>query len=185
MSIKLIFDLDYTLYSNNEVNDKTETTFYKSFKKKHLLNHLLHQVPYKKYIFSNGNKLHVDDVIKKMKLKSFFFNTATSDEYKGNLKPNINSYNYVIKKFKIKPEDTIVFFEDSLANLQIAKKYFNWITIYINNKESFSGKNKYSFVDFTFTTIEDAVYFLSQNNFLKIKNDLKLINHRYNKSQFF
>ena len=160
MATKFIFDLDYTIYNDDEINDKTQTTFYNSFKKKHLLNHLLHNVPNKKYIFSNGNKPHVDDVLKKMKLKSFFSNTASSDEYKAYLKPNINSYYHVIDKFKIKPADKIVFFEDSLANLQTAKKHFNWVTVYINKKDN--SRKKYPFVDFTFRTIEEALYKLSK-----------------------
>ena len=107
-----------------------------------------------------------------MKIKSFFKKTATSDEYKNFLKPNINPYNFIINKFKLKKEDIIVFFEDSLSNLETAKKQFNWITVYIND----SVNKRYSFVDFTFRTIEEAINKLSKKRILdyKHKNNLLL-----------
>ena len=85
-----IFDLDYTLYSENDVNDKgSSNQFYNSFKKNPLLSKLLKQIRGKKFIFTNGNKVHLDDVLKKMKLKSVFYNTANSDEFNLHMKPDI------------------------------------------------------------------------------------------------
>ena len=89
MSIKLIFDLDWTLYSENDVIDITTTTFYNSFKKKNLLNLLLKRLNYNKYIFSNGNKNHVMHVMRRMQIKSFFKNIASSDDYDNMLKPDL------------------------------------------------------------------------------------------------
>ena len=72
----------------------------------------------------------------------------------------------------MKKEDIIVFFEDSLSNLETAKKQFNWITVYIND----SVNKRYSFVDFTFRTIEEAINKLSKKRILdyKHKNNLLL-----------
>ena len=152
-----IFDLDYTLYSENDVNDKgSNNQFYNSFKKKPLLSKLIKNLPGKKFIFTNGNKVHLDDVIKKMKLKSAFHNTANSDEFNLYMKPHIYSYLYVSNKFKLAKYNEIYFFEDSIENLKTAKK-LGWKTILIDLNNKYS-KN-YTFVDYKFSNIEKALIF--------------------------
>ena len=153
MSIKLIFDLDWTLYSENDVIDITTTTYYNSFKKKNLLNLLLKRLNYNKYIFSNGNKNHVMDVMRRMQIKSFFKDIASSDDYDNMLKPDLYPYYYVINKFKLKANDNIFFFEDTLENLVTAKK-LGWNTVLISKNKSLK---KNIFVDFVYNTIEDAL----------------------------
>jgi|UniRef100_A0A6C0LZH4 HAD superfamily hydrolase (TIGR01509 family) len=156
-----IFDLDYTLYSENDVNDKgSSNQFYNSFKKNPLLSKLLKQIRGKKFIFTNGNKVHLDDVLKKMKLKSVFYNTANSDEFNLHMKPDIYSYLYVDNKFKLDKYNEIFFFEDSIENLKTAKK-LGWKTILIDFKNEYS-KN-YTYVDFKFSTIEKALIFFYKN----------------------
>ena len=151
-----LFDLDYTLYSSFDISEKNKNTYYKSFGKKPLLNKLIKELNGRKYIFSNGNYKHVNDVLTKMKLKSVFNKIATADEYKNELKPCIKCYKYVSHKFKLDHEkDNIYFFEDSLKNLQTAKK-LNWITILINpNKNKFKN---YKDVDYIFPNIESAIF---------------------------
>ena len=63
-----IFDLDWTLYSDTDVDESTETKYYSSFKRKPFLNKLLNSLIGNKYIFSNGNEEHVNEVIDKMKM---------------------------------------------------------------------------------------------------------------------
>ena len=129
-----IFDLDFTLYSNFDVNKSTDTKFYKSFKKNKFLNKLLKRLKLKNqlYIFSNGNKNHVDYVIDKMKMNSLFLNTANKDEYSEFPKPDIRAYEYVRRKFKLDKNIGTFFFEDTVENLEIAKK-MGWVTVFINN----------------------------------------------------
>ena len=93
--------LKQILYSEKDVDVSTDTKYYKSFERKPLLNKLLKSLNGNKYIFSNGNKDHVDEVMDKMKLKSFFNNSANSDEFPNNLKPDELAYNYVINKFNL------------------------------------------------------------------------------------
>ena len=150
-----IFDLDYTLYSTNDVDETSYSKFYNSFKRKPFLNKLLGTLKGNKYIFSNGNKEHVDQVIKKMRMKSVFKGTANSDEYK-NSKPYLDAYKYVIKKFKFDFNKPTYFFEDTLENLKTAKK-FGWITILISD----NFDKKYNYVDYIFPNIEEALIFLS------------------------
>ena len=94
--INYIFDLDYTLYSKKDVDETDTTQFYKSFKKKPFLNKLLLNLKGNKYIFSNGNKEHVNEVLNRMKLTKIFKNVANINEY-NNPKPHIDAYKYVIE----------------------------------------------------------------------------------------
>lgn len=157
-----IFDLDFTLYSNYDINKSTDTKFYKSFKEKQFLNKLLNQLKLKNrlYIFSNGNKNHVDYVIKKMKMKTLFEDTANRDEYSKFPKPDIRAYKYVIKKFKLDKNIETFFFEDTIENLETAKK-IGWVTVFINNdkipKKKLEG---YKFIDYKFSCVEQALIFL-------------------------
>lgn len=150
-----IFDLDFTLYSEYDVDESsTNKRFYESFGRKALLNDLLKKLKGKKYIFSNGSKSHVEDVISKMKMKMIFKKIAYSEEY-PKLKPHISAYEYVIQKFKLKKNDKIYFFEDTLENLRTAKN-LGWKTIYITPKKT---KRKYKYVDYTFHNIETAIFY--------------------------
>lgn len=154
-----IFDLDYTLYSKNDINDRgSDSAFYNSFKKKPLLSKLLKHLKGKKFIFTNGNKVHLDDVLSKMKIKSLFNNTANSDEFNLHLKPDIYSYFYVENKFKLDKFKKVYFFEDSIENLITAKK-LGWKTILLDLNGNYR-KEKYNFIDYKFNTIEKALFFL-------------------------
>lgn len=151
-----LFDLDFTLYSKFDINDKTKQQYYNSFSKKPLLNNLIKTLDGKKYIFSNANYEHVNEVLSKMKLKTLFKKIASSDQFDGNLKPSSKSFEYVIKKFQLdKKTDKVYFFEDSIENLRMAKK-FNWITILIN--PNVNKYKNYKNIDFVFPNIETAIF---------------------------
>ena len=87
-----------------------------------------------------------------MKLKSQFCKIASSDDYSDNIKPSIKAFQKVIEKFKITESDTVYFFEDSLENLNVAKK-LHWKTILITN-----NNKKYKNVDYIFPNIETAIF---------------------------
>jgi len=172
--IHFILDLDFTLYSENDIDTTNTTLFYDSFKEKKFLNKLLNTLKKygKLYIFSNGNNEHVEYVIQKMNLNNIFTNTSNSDEYNNLLKPTTYPYKYVINKFNINKDDLVIFFEDTLENLKTAKKY-NWITVYIDN----NVVNKYNYVDFIFPTIEKALLFFNNYPIYKYLNNIKCINN--------
>jgi len=156
-----IFDLDYTLYSSNDIDLTNTQIFYNSFKDKKFLNKLLKKLKGNKYLFSNGNKAHVDHVVKKMKLKGFFKNIANSDEFEM-LKPDNKAYDYVIDKFKLNKKDPTYFFEDTLENLDTAKKY-GWKTVLIDEDGEFKKTPKN--VDFKFKNVEQALIFFININY--------------------
>lgn len=155
-----IFDLDYTLYDSHDVDVTNTKIFYNSFKDKKFLNKLLKNLNGNKYIFSNGNKAHVDYVVKKMNFKDIFVDIANSDEFEM-LKPNTEAYDYVIDKFNIKNNEVTYFFEDTLENLKTAKEY-GWKTILIDEEDKMKKNPK--FVDFRFKSVEQALLFFSNVN---------------------
>lgn len=153
-----IFDLDFTLYSKYDIDQTTDTKYYKSIGPNIFLNKLLSQLNGNKYIFSNGNKSHVDFVLDKMKLKPFFIKIATLDDYPNSSKPDIKAYEYVIGTFNMDSKKKI-FFEDTLENLETAKK-LGWTTVFINNDSLSESKiNKYNYIDYKFSCVEQALLF--------------------------
>ena len=158
---KLVFDLDYTLYSpvlypeENYVSNRSK--FYVDLKSDIKLSQLLKKS--ENYIFTNANEEHMDVCLKKMRIKTMFKNTAFNDLYNGSYKPNKDVYELVIKKFKFKEDDTIYFFEDLKENLKTAKD-FNWNTVYLDHNDTMKKKPKY--IDYKFTNIYDAVEFIQK-----------------------
>ena len=52
-----------------------------------------------------------------------------------------------------------IFFEDTLENLETAKK-LGWTTVFINNDSLSESKiNKYNYIDYKFSCVEQALLF--------------------------
>ena len=173
---KYIFDLDFTLYNGRDsINESAgEEEYYNSFKFKPFLKELLVKFYGEVYIFTNANTFHATEVLTKMGLREFFpdnrivsrDNTKISRAFLDNsnrvlyadvyfLKPKINGYNTVIKKFNIVATDEVYFFEDTFENLKTAEK-FGWKTVLIYNDSTKILRNS---VDYAFSHIEDALLF--------------------------
>ena len=152
--VKFIFDLDLTLYSENDYTDtEVEKKYYNSFKKKNFVKQLS-QITDKKYILTNANLSHASLVLKKTNLMDTFDDIISSD-MANSYKPYRIIYDLAIKEFGIDKSDTVYFFEDQVDNLKTAKKLYNWTTILISPEKT--RKNK--FVDYVFTNIEEALLF--------------------------
>jgi len=158
---KYVFDLDFTLYSKGEFT-QTENAeiFYNSFKFKPFLKHLFESIKHKKYIFTNGSLLHAENVLERMHLTDVISNIVSFDMIDV-YKPDPRIYDYAIKKFEIHKKDTIIFFEDNLENLEVAKRVYNWITVLITPGELHP---KPTYVDYYFKNIEEALLFLLVRN---------------------
>ena len=69
---KFIFDLDNTLYSPLQYSESLRADqFYRNLKPDRELTTLLKETK-NNYIFTNGNKEHMDECLAKMKIKSLF-----------------------------------------------------------------------------------------------------------------
>tara|TARA_B000000609_G_C24174302_1_gene352678 strand:+ start:1747 stop:2277 length:531 start_codon:yes stop_codon:yes gene_type:complete len=149
---KFIFDLDDTLYSPIE-HESRDKDFYKNLKKDKRLTDLLKKTK-ENYIFTNGNKYHMEECIKRMKLKSLFKGYSYSDLFRGKYKPHILPYIITLERFKLNKNDFIFYFEDLADNLKTGKK-LGWITIFIDHENKMRQKPKY--IDMVFNNIYDAI----------------------------
>jgi len=159
MTIKFIFDLDLTLYSDNEYTQTDdEDIYYNSFKRKPFLKELLNSIPHPKYILTNASKDHADDVLKRMGITKCFKNMMSADMFEL-YKPSIQTYKVAITLFKIRDTDKIFYFEDLAENLKPAKENYNWTTIWLT-KNAHVNKRKPKYVDYKFGSIEEAMMYL-------------------------
>jgi len=149
-----IFDLDDCLikYQNNRIID------YNNIKKNKLLNDLLNKCKcHEKYIFTNGTKGHANLVLDNLDINHNFNNVFSRDDNKPFMKPNLESYLYVLNKiteYNHYNNNIYYFFDDQLENLKISKK-FNWITIWIH----YNFLNKPNYVDYSFPNIYSALLY--------------------------
>ena len=154
-----VFDVDDTLlYHRNNVNyqwiyEDSELTYY------------LNQIKSPKHIFSNGNARHVKDILTSMKIKDKFSLIVSRENF--GFKPHVNvfqkmnqaivTYNSSISQSFELPQ--IIFFDDRLENLQIAK-IFQWKTVWIHPQAlEYIG---YSYVDYGFQNIKQALQELTK-----------------------
>lgn len=154
--IQYIFDIDYTLYSEKDFTDtENQDEYYASFKAKRKLRNILRSIPHNKYIITNANIYHVDEILQRLKLKDIFLDMMSSD-IAYSYKPDKLIYDIAINEFNIQPDDKVYFFEDDIDNLQSAKKKYGWNTILISPRKIKKPKH----VDYIFKTIEEATMFI-------------------------
>jgi FMN phosphatase YigB (HAD superfamily) len=171
-----IFDLDHTLYSDHDFNDKA-SDIYPTFKEKPLMRKLLHQLPYNKFIITNGNKAHADVVVRKLGIDDVFpIQRGNENECMitvddvSNPKPHVEPYFLAMKKFNLSHDNEVLFFEDNVDNLATAKN-LGWGTVLINPNPI--GKYQFpEYVDYVFPSIEDSLLFFQIRDNLK-KNKKK------------
>lgn len=133
-----IFDLDNTLYKENEIISYNPQ-----------LNKLLKQLKTKGklIVFTNNSKANCNTILTKMKLKTMFKNI-----YFDGMKPNHSMYKLINKETKKKTNEKVIFFDDKNENL-ITAKYYNWITVHITSD---SNKNN-NFSNYKFESISKAL----------------------------
>ena len=146
--INWVFDLDLTLY---ELNGNTFS--YQNIIKPPNLRELITNLPGRKVLFTNGNLQHSVVCINLLNLKKVFHKVLCR-ELTG-FKPSINSYIKTYHFTGMKQEEKTFFFEDTVVNLEMAKK-FNWITILIKKNPTNYEKNCKR-VDFIFPDIITAL----------------------------
>jgi len=160
---KYIYDIDLTLYSNNDYTDDgnvDDDKFYESFKHKNILRKLLLSNKGKKYLLTNANMEHAEEVLERLNLKDVFEDIISAYDVKE-FKPSSDIYHVAQNEFEIKDTDNVFYFEDLKENLKGSKKVYNWKTVLINPKSNVSNE---SYIDYTFKTIEDAMLFFNMKD---------------------
>ena len=131
--INWVFDLDLTLYEL-----KGRDFSYENIIIPPNIRENLSKLPGRKVLFTNGNLQHSLACIHLLNLKKIFHKVLCR-ELTG-LKPSINSYIKAYHFSGMKQEEKTFFFEDTVVNLEMAKK-FNWVTILIKRNPSSYEKN--------------------------------------------
>lgn len=146
------YDFDYDDY-HSFVHGRLP---YDWLKTDHTLKNLLHSVPIRKVIFSNGNEAHVAKVLSRLGLEDCFEDivcfetlnpTKKSEEPENSCdelpktpilcKPFENAFEQAFKIAGINPHKTL-FFDDSIRNLQSAKK-MGMHTVWVGSSHKTQG----------------------------------------------
>ena len=152
--INWVFDLDLTLYEL-----KGNFFSYENMVKQPKLRENIKKLKGRKILFTNGNLNHSVVSIHQLGLVSVFHKILCR-ELTG-LKPAINSYIKAYHYSGMKQDEKTIFFEDTVINLEMAKK-FNWITVLIKkNPSEIEISNKK--VDFHFKNITEALKYFHKN----------------------
>ena len=149
-----VFDLDDTLIIHESSKVK-----YHMMKHDLLLDNLLrYSHTNKKYIYTNGTLDHALVCIKNLEMNHHFNRlfTRTDLRFMKPYKESFEEVEYKIKVDCVDKEINIVFFDDQLINLEIAKT-LDWTTIWINPK----FMNKPEYVDFSFPNIYQALLYFN------------------------
>ena len=152
--INWVFSLDLTLY---EIHGNIFS--YKNIIKPDNLRENLKKLIGRKVMFTNGNLEHSLTCINLLNLK-YVFHKVLCRELTG-YKPSINSYIKAYHLTGMKQDEKTFFFEDTVVNLEMAKK-FNWITVLIKRNPSKDELNNKR-VDYHFTNITDALEYFIEN----------------------
>lgn len=148
--INWVFDLDLTLYElkGNEFS-------YNNMIKPPRLKEMINKLPGRKVMFTNGNLQHSLACIHILNLRRVFHKVLCR-ELTG-FKPSINSYIKAYHYTGMKQDEKTYFFEDTVVNLEMAKK-FNWITVLIKRHPT-QYEKKCKRVDYIFPDIDTALKF--------------------------
>ena len=120
---------------------------------------VLKMIPFEQHIFTNANNTHAIMCLNKMNIINNFSKIVTRDTIKD-FKPFKDSYKKFMQATNITQNDKIIFFEDTMENLEVAKLY-GWNTIYIG--ENYHSNCVYNYIDKSFKTIEDALEHIISN----------------------
>tara|TARA_Y100000590_G_scaffold411104_1_gene504793 strand:- start:662 stop:1333 length:672 start_codon:yes stop_codon:yes gene_type:complete len=135
-----------------------------SFMKKDLiLRKELENINLKKFIFTNGSKEHANNITNHLGINDLFEEIFDIVDAEYSPKPTAKAFDLMIKKFKIKPKETL-YIEDIAKNLSIGKER-GAITAWLINNEYWGKKESdKEFIDYK---IENLSLFLKEIRLLQ------------------
>ena len=117
----------------------------------------------KKYVFTNGSREHVENIIRHLGIEDLFdgiFDIVDAEYFP---KPDPKNYGLMLRKFQIDPKETL-YIEDIAKNLSIAKK-LGTTTVWLINEEQWGKKDsEKEFIDYK---IKNVSLFLKEIRLLK------------------
>jgi len=135
-----------------------------SFMKKDLaLREELEKLNLKKFVFTNGSKEHVKNIITHLGIDDLFDGIFDIVDAKFHPKPEAKAFDLMLEKFNINPEETL-YIEDIAKNLSIGKERGS-TTVWLINDEYWGKKD--SEKDFIDYKIKNLSLFLKEIRLLK------------------
>ena len=135
-----------------------------SFMKKDLvLREELLNLNFKKFVFTNGSKEHVDNITKHLGIDDLFDGVFDIVDAEFHPKPEAKAFDLMLKKFNINPKETL-YIEDIAKNLSIGKIRGS-TTVWLINDEYWGKKE--SNKDFIDYKIENLSLFLKEIRLLQ------------------
>ena len=127
----------------------------------------LKKLDMKKFIFTNGSADHAKNILTHLGIFDFFGRDKIFDIQDGGYvpKPEEKTFNLMLKKFSINPEETI-YIEDIAKNLKIAHEK-GCMTVWLINDEHFGKLD--SDKDYISHKIENLSLFIREIRLLKSK----------------
>ena len=117
----------------------------------------------KKFVFTNGSKEHVENIIKHLGIEDQFNGIFDIVDAEFHPKPEAKAFDLMVKKFKIEPKETI-YIEDIAKNLSIAKARGSATVWLINNEYWGKKESEKDYIDYK---IENLSLFLKEIRLLK------------------
>ena len=135
-----------------------------SFMEKDLvLRNELENINLNKFVFTNGSRAHVKNIVKTLGIEDQFKDIFDIVDAKYHPKPEAKAFDLMVDKFKIDPKETL-YIEDIAKNLSIGKER-GTITAWLINNEYWGKKE--SDKDYIDYKIENLSLFLKEIRLLK------------------
>ena len=135
-----------------------------TFMKKDLfLREILGSLNLKKFIFTNGSKEHVENIIKHLGIDDLFDGIFDIVDAGFHPKPEAKAFDLMINKFNIDPKETL-YIEDIAKNLSIAKIRGSTTAWLINDEYWGKKESDKDFIDYK---IENLSLFLKEIRLLQ------------------
>ena len=135
-----------------------------SFMEKDLiLRNELENIDLNKFVFTNGSRAHVKNIVKTLGIEDQFKDIFDIVDAKYHPKPEAKAFDLMVDKFKIDPKETL-YIEDIAKNLSIGKER-GTITAWLINNEYWGKKE--SDKDYIDYKIENLSLFLKEIRLLK------------------
>ena len=148
-----IYDVDDTLIIHSPEN----TNYYEKTKDTDLQNLIKNTISDKNYIYTNGTYGHGQKVKSALLLDKEISKVFSRTETLPYIKPNMISFLSVQRRIIMdcRTDENIYFFFDDMVNNHKTAKDLGWITIWVS--PNFIDKEKYSFIDYAYPNIFEAL----------------------------
>ena len=128
-----------------------------------VLRNELDKINLNKFVFTNGSRAHVKNIVKTLGIEDQFKDIFDIVDAKYHPKPEAKAFDLMVDKFKINPKETL-YIEDIAKNLSIGKER-GTITAWLINNEYWGKKE--SDKDYIDYKIENLSLFLKEIRLLK------------------